>query len=239
MALLTFAFPEPLRAELTFSTYHDRPEELRGVPAPGDDPPARPNRHALLAQGYVADLSSRSIEPRIEPAAWSTTLADWLVRGDERDRADWEATRRAARRARPPDVDGSIWAEEWLARMFGLPEMLRQARTTPEDARGWAELAEWAAWAGGSGLAESWSAARPPAWWKAAAASAVGPEACAALRQHLGLAESWRGDGNAAAWGEVVGAPGPFVPRGRPCGDDDRHPHGRPRCRPARPSRVP
>src|SRR3954447_13826639 len=44
VALLTFAFPRPWRASLTFSTYHDRPEELPGFRLHGTIPEARPNR---------------------------------------------------------------------------------------------------------------------------------------------------------------------------------------------------
>ena len=42
VALLTFAIPEPLRAALTFSTFHDRPEELPGLRLSGTTANVRP-----------------------------------------------------------------------------------------------------------------------------------------------------------------------------------------------------
>ncbi len=77
--LLTFAFPPVWRRDLTFSTFHDRPEELPGFRLQGTIPSARPNRAALLSQGFVADALG-AIEPPIEPALWARTLAAWLTR---------------------------------------------------------------------------------------------------------------------------------------------------------------
>ena len=50
IALLTLAFPEVLRAVLTFSTYHDRPEELTGYRLQGAVPDPRRSRQALDAR---------------------------------------------------------------------------------------------------------------------------------------------------------------------------------------------
>ena len=97
IALLTFAFPERLRDDLTFSTYHDRPEELPGYRISGTIPLARPNRPALTAQGVVADLTLGTFEPPIDPSEWAMTLAGWLTRHDAVDEADWSATDARAR----------------------------------------------------------------------------------------------------------------------------------------------
>ncbi len=47
IALLTLAFPEVLRTALTFSTYHDRPEELTGYRLQGAVPDPRRSRQTL------------------------------------------------------------------------------------------------------------------------------------------------------------------------------------------------
>jgi hypothetical protein len=203
VALLTFAFPAPWRAELTFSTYHDRPEELPGFRLQGTTPQARPNLPALLAQGIVAEPSAGTIDPAVEPARWARTLAGWLVsRGDD-DREAWEATRRRARRARPPDGAGAIWSDEWLDRSFAFEALLRGAASGPPgDASGWTELAEMAAWAGRAGLADEWADARRASWWATAVDDR--PEALKALLAHLKLDEAWRDEGDPAAWGAVV-----------------------------------
>jgi hypothetical protein len=191
---------------LTFSTYHDRPEELPGFRLQGTTAAARPNRAALLAQGFVADLAggSSTIEPALEPAGWARILAGWLIQQREEDEADWEATRRRALvvQAGPE----GRWGEECLDRIFGLPRWLRAPSLVPATAPQWAELVAWTTWAARSGLAPEWSAARPPAWWLAAsgAEGSIGPESRAALLEHLRLPAAWREDSRAAAWGEVV-----------------------------------
>jgi hypothetical protein len=206
IALLTFAFPPPWRADLTFSTYHDRPQELPGFRIQGTIPAARPNRPALLAQGFVADLASGAgtIEPVIEPAGWARTLAGWFVRHQDEDQADWEALGAVARTARLGPA--SPWAEEWLERMFNLPRMIRQPAPVPSSARGWAELASWTAWAGQAGLSRAWAVARPPAWWFEASrgAGTIGSESRAALLEHLRLPDVWGDAVESAAWGDVV-----------------------------------
>lgn len=92
VSLLTLAFPEALRGGLTFSTYHDRPEELHGFRLQGTVPDPRLNRAALLANGYIADLTRGLIEPSSTPAKWASTLAGWLIRQTPDDRDAWNAT---------------------------------------------------------------------------------------------------------------------------------------------------
>ncbi len=205
VALLTFALPEAFRADLTFSTYHDRPEELPGFRIQGTIPAARPNRPALIALGIVADLASSTTEPPIEPAAWASTLAGWLVRRGPVDEADWEATDQRARAARIADPGGSPWSDAWLDRLFGFPEASRDRRP-PETPDGWRSLGEFASWSGRSGLGDEWARPRDPAWWLAAAPARVVPEARSALVAHATLRDAWRGAGRPAGWGVASAA---------------------------------
>jgi hypothetical protein len=205
VALLTFAFPRPWRADLTFSTYHDRPEELQGFRIQGTVPAARPNRPALLAQGFVADLAggAGAIEPALEPAGWARMLAGWLAGTQETDRADWHAVSAAAATARAGSE--GPWAEDWLERMFALPPMIRQPVPLPANRSEWAELVDWTAWAGRARLSQQWASARLPEWWLQVSrvAATIGSESRLALLEHLGLSSAW-GSTEAAAWGDVV-----------------------------------
>jgi len=206
IALLTFAFPEPLRADLTFSTYHDRPEELPGYRIQGTIPAARPNRAALMSLGVVADLTAGTFEPRVEPAPWARTLAGWLTRHGPIDEADWTATEARSKAARRVDPPESAWSDAWLGPLFAYPEA-RRSPAAPGDPREWADLRTFAEWLGRSGLAEDWVRARPPGWWLEAAPSG-GPiaEARAALIAHADLRETWRVAVDNAGWGEAVAA---------------------------------
>ena len=204
VALLTFSFPEKLREELTFSTYHDRPEELPGLRISGTTPQARPNKPALTAQGIVADLVAGTFEPRIEPASWARTLAGWLTRHDPVDEADWSATEGRARIARKAQGAESAWSDEWLGHLYGYPEALR-SKVPPDDPDGWRALADFTGWLGRTGLAEEWARPRDPSWWlEAAGAGREVAEARASLVSHATLRDAWRGDSRPAAWGDVV-----------------------------------
>ena len=204
IALLTFAFPEKLRDELTFSTYHDRPEELPGFRISGTIPLARPNRPALTAQGIVADLTTGTFEPRIEPSPWALTLAGWLGRHDPVDEADWSATDGRAGAARKPVEPESAWSDEWLGHLHSFPEA-RRSKASPADGTGWESLAGFSRWLGRSGLADEWVRSRNPAWWREAAPSGKDHrEARAALAAQMTLRETWRGEARPSEWGEVV-----------------------------------
>jgi hypothetical protein len=204
VALLTFAFPSSMRGALTFSTYHDRPEELPGYRLHGTVPAARPNRAALVGQGLVADLVAGQFEPRVEPAAWATTLAGWLVRGGKDEETAWSKTDTRARRARPPEPPETIWSDSWLDRLVAFHEGSRIPAVAPADEGGWRRLAEMTAWAGRAGLAEEWLI-RGPSWWKEAAGVLRSPEARAALVAHGALRDAWQGPrALAAAWGEAL-----------------------------------
>ncbi|MBX6315349.1 MAG: hypothetical protein IRY99_20915, partial [Isosphaeraceae bacterium] len=206
VALLTFAFPEVMRAELTFSTYHDRPEDLPGYRISGTVPAARPNRVALAALGIVADLTTGQIEPRVEAARWASTLAGWLVGRSREDEAAWIKTDARARRARPPAPPETIWSDRWLDRLIAFQASSRPPATVPETPAAWADLAEATEWAGRAGLADEWLI-RGSSWWREAIAAATIPEARSALVAHAARREAWPGaPASAAAWGEVAAA---------------------------------
>jgi len=204
VALLTFAFPAALRPDLSFSTYHDRPEELPGYRLQGTTPSARPNRAALASSGTVADLDAGTIEPPVAPAAWARTLAGWLARRSAAEDRAWTATDDRAARARLPAAPDSPWADAWLDPLVAFDEAVRPPAAPPADGAGWGRLADLAAWAAAAGLGAGWARARPPSWWSAAAAAAAPlPEARRALVAQGQVPESW-GAGHGAAWGEVV-----------------------------------
>ena len=213
IAALTAAFPASLRADLTFSTFHDRPEELPGYRVQGTSPLVRPNRLALLAQGIIADRGTRTIEPALETAAWATTLAGWLTRREPVDEADWSTTEARARGARKPgDPLDLTWSNAWLDPLFGLPRAER-SRARPDSAQEWVRLGEFARWAGRAGIGDEWIRRRGADWWldpATATAAAAGPEAAAArdaLVAHATLRDAWRGGAEAATgWGGAVAA---------------------------------
>ncbi len=169
VAILTFAFPEKLREELTFSTYHDRPEELPGFRISGTIPAARPNRMALTAQGIVADLVAGTFEPPIQPARWALTLAGWLTRHDPIDEADWSTTEGRARLVAKAQGPESAWADEGLGHLYAYPGALR-SKAPPEDPARWRALGDFTRWFGRTGLADEWARPRSPAWWLEAGA---------------------------------------------------------------------
>ena len=204
VTLLTFGFPEKLRGELTFSTYHDRPEELPGFRISGTIAAARPNRPALTAQGIVADLGTGDFEPRIEPSPWATTLAGWLTRHDEVDEADWSSSDARAWSAKSPPEGESVWSDDWLGPLMAYPAALR-SKEPPTDPAGWSWLAGFVGWLDRTGLADEWTKSRGPGWWdEAVEAGRSDDQARRALVGHTLLRDAWRGDGQPARWGEVV-----------------------------------
>lgn len=198
IGLLTFAFPEAMRGAVTFSTFHDRPEELPGFRIQGTSPMARPNRPALAALGIVADLAAGSFEPTIEPPAWARTLAGWFVRHEPIDEADWSATDHRARFIKTIE---DPWSDAWLDHLVGFPGAYR-SRERPDDGAGWVRMGSFAAWSGRAGVADEWLRPRGPAWWLEA--NGHHPhEARAALLAHLRLPQAWRDAAGARGWGEA------------------------------------
>ncbi len=204
IALLTFAFPEALRADLTFSTYHDRPEELPGFRIQGTATVARPNKLALASLGVVADLAAGTFDPRVEAPRWARTLAAWFLGRGAIDEADWSATdarSSTARRSGPPEA---CWADDWLDHLVGFPAAYR-SRDVPADGPAWVELGSFATWSGRAGLGDEWLRPRGPSWWlEVSLDDRRSPEARSALVEHLALRDAWRGEAMPAAWGDVV-----------------------------------
>ena len=191
-ALLTFAFPAPLRRAITFSTYHDRPDELQGFRLQGTTPQARPNRGLLAASGIVADLQAKTIDPPPSSSSWSRSLAEILIAADETTLRSLHETAGLARNA---SLDSS-WDDAWLRDWIGL-------KTAPAGAGSdWSRWVEIASWAGREGLASEWVEVRPPSWWLSRASAYEVSEARAALVATLRWPESWAA-ARPSSWGKV------------------------------------
>lgn len=195
--LLTFAFPGPLREGLTFSTYHDRPEDLPGLRLQGTTAAARPNRAVLLSLGIVADLEKGTIEPESPPMPWAQTLAGWLARGGEADRRAFEATQRRAL-VTAKHNPAACGESEWLEHVVALEAALTDTQKPPD----WPLLARLASWCGRNGLGKDWTDARGPAWWRERVGT--GTDGLDALVAHLTLPSAWHGRESATAWGQAV-----------------------------------
>jgi hypothetical protein len=202
IAVLTFAFPPPWRASITFSTYHDRPEELPGYRIQGTLSAARPNRLALLSQGIIADIERGTFEPSIEPTPWSLTLAGWLIAGGTAESKAWTEMRALLQRGAGKTPEG-IWAADWMENLFATHAMLRGAGTPPSSPADWQSLGELTRWAHAARLAKPAAKVRGPEWWKQHATDL--PEARDALLEALALPDSWSDQRHEAAWGHTFG----------------------------------
>ena len=199
--LLTLALPEPWRDRVTFSTYHDRPEELAGFRLQGTSPDPRLNRGALLAIGVVADLASGTFEPRLSPSRWAKTLAGWLTEPTDAHRDAWDATNRHAAQARDTEPTSGYWPDDPLDRLYGLPATVAVPADAPDGPDGWSALATVAAWGAGAGFGRELAGARGPAWWREHA----GAEGASAMIEHMKIPTTWEGNAAAPAWGEALG----------------------------------
>ena len=132
MRLLTFAFPAPLRSSLTFSTYHDRPEELAGFRLSGTTMTGKMGREVLASLGYVADLTTPGSEPTVKPARWSIVLACWLIRHRPEDALAWKL---ANDRACASWTSESGWSDEVLDLLMGLPPQIPSIRRDAAEAK--------------------------------------------------------------------------------------------------------
>ncbi len=160
---LTFAFPPPMRPELTFSTYHDRPEELTGFRLQGTTPQARPNRTAMLSLGLLLDLASGVLDPPLERAPWARDLADWVFSADDPKFAAWT---RAGTKAHPSRKAPDHFKAAWLRDLADFLRATQGDPVLPETRDSWERLKELTNFAVDSRLKAPWVDARPATWWK-------------------------------------------------------------------------
>ncbi len=188
--LLTLAFPEVWRGSLTFSTYHDRPEELPGFRLQGTAPDPRLNRQALRTQGILAEMSRGAIDPLSPVPRWASTLADWLVEaGSDAGRRGLggdgppQGPRRVVGRPRPVQAGFAAWSDDWLDSLYDLPSRLRPPVILPMSDPEWLVLGNLADWARGAGLGREMIDARGASWWQNSASDreeATSPSRCVA-----------------------------------------------------------
>ncbi len=186
---------------MTFSTYHDRPEELPGFRLQGTAPDPRLNRQALRTQGVLAEMSSGAIDPQSPVPRWASTLAGWLVEGSDQGRAAWEATDRRAAEASGCGAAGSLslWSDDWLDSLYDLPSRLRPPVILPTSDPEWSALGDLASWARGAGLGREMIDARGASWWQNSASDRE--EARRALVAHLALVDE---TGEGSEWGKSL-----------------------------------
>lgn len=208
---MTFLMPEPLRADLTFSTYHDRPEELSGLRIQGTVPEAKVNRMALARLGIIADGAARTMDPpQPEPPAWARCLAEWLVRHDEAAVVSWNEWNRLASQSRRPVAVAESWSDEWLNQLAALGPAVRRPAPVPTGRTGWKNAEALTRWSHKAGLLHFWSVAHDPAWWLAAASTHAPIEATNALLVQLSSKDGWGAADTAklarlaCPWGEAV-----------------------------------
>ena len=193
VALLTYLIPPPLRASITFSTYHDRPEELPGYRIHGTTAASRPNRGLLLTQGIVADLIAGTVEPLPGPSAWAVEVARWVEEGPATGWGDLARRLPAAKRS-PSYVP---WDDGWLDRLVAFGRVIGREPASAD----WEAEAELASWAARSDLTSEWAGARGPAWWLRAEVGAE--DGRAALLALAGWPATWKRH-RPADWGKVV-----------------------------------
>jgi hypothetical protein len=201
--VLTFAFPARLRPELTFSTYHDKPEELSGFRIQGTSAQARPNLPMLMTLGHVLNLATGAIDPPLEPARWAVDLAFWVAsnRADEFETwQDW-GTRAFPTRKAPEHFD-----DAWLDSLADLQRTVRQNAMLPDSPTAWQRLRDLTEWAANEGLGRVWLEARPAAWWTRAAASPSGQSESAlkAFQEQASLIRPRPQRAPAKDWGAAV-----------------------------------
>lgn len=208
---LTFAFPGALRLDLTFSTYHDRPEELAGFRIQGTLAEARPNRLILETLGTTVELNADPPEVLAPPPAWALTLAAWAAAADTTGLAAWHRTagRLARMREFPPIPER--WSDAWLDPLIRFDERTSVPVTRPADPARWVAETELARWAAASGLAAPWLEARPASWWTSGPApgETEGAEESFVAHARMALAIARRpgegaGTGSASEWGEAA-----------------------------------
>lgn len=208
IALLTFVFPAAMRRELTFSTYHDRPEELIGFRLQGTLAGVRLNRAALVQNGRIADIASESIDPPIESAWWARTLAERILKADEQAELTHNRIHKITESIIKRIPIESLWTDARLDAIFGLERAVRRNPSIPTDSSSWARMMDLIRFAAEVGLEREWVSSHDASWWGKAGEVALSyPHARASFRLHGRLGAAWRGGDPAEAgrsWGVVV-----------------------------------
>jgi len=200
IALMTLAIPEALRPSITFSTYHDKPDELTGFRVQGTVADARLNRPLLVSLGILADVAAGTFEPEITPASWATTLTKWIFSNNQ------EAWERADRFATLARSEPGFWADNDLDRLYELAG-LDQTRAGPDEGKKALALARWA---GPKGLGGPTIDARGPNWW--VLNRPIDQTSRAAFLAHLRLREAFDLPEAEKQWGKALAASFESVP---------------------------
>ncbi len=224
VAGLTLAFPPTLRRTLTFSTFHDRPEELTGYRIQGTSPIARPNRAILSHQGFLAEISERSITPAMPTLPWATSLAEAILAARPEDDAwaqDVEAVAQRAIGHRDPG-EPEAWSNQWLDQLLAFPSSVKEP-AIPRSEEDWESTLRALAWAKAGRLTRPWSARRGVAWFRNAIdETAPTPLIKECLARHLECRELWETAGSPSGWGGIAGDVLATYAGENPVGDVDR-----------------
>ncbi len=198
--LLTLAFPVTWRPQLTFSTFHDRPEDLPGFRIHGTTAAVRPNRAVLASLGSIVDLASDTAEPSAE---WAKLLAGWILQGAPEDRSAWEGTHRRAELAIMPQHEGDRWSDDWLNNFYLYERFAREAGPITANSQWWSALASVVDWSRDAGIIDNLLAVRGPEWWRLCVSD--DPERFRALIGHVANPTVWTAPNAAAGWGHTLG----------------------------------
>jgi hypothetical protein len=193
IAALTWLFPPVMRLDLTFSTFHDRPEELPGFRLQGTIASARPNCPQLLNQGMIADIKTRKIEPMVEVMPWAQRMAEWIV---QKSFASLQRFSNHLQKSASLDAE-KRWDLERLNQTVLFGDML-DASAAGVD---WSQVFSSVSWASTVKLGDEWAATHGPSWWLAGDNSTSDTQ-----RTLLAIATwpaTWQ-QGSAGGWGRVV-----------------------------------
>lgn len=207
IAALTFAFPTALRSELTFSTYHDRPEELSGFRIHGSVPSPSVNRALLASLGPLADLTTDRPEPSENLPSWARSLASWLTHDESINLDLWNETNRRCRVAKFPEDPAVLWSDSWLDGLIGLVDASRSPLPHPQGPEQWRALSGQVAWASRAGLLHELTDLRRPEWWRVIASQASRePLAYDAFWMILLSPDTWQSAtaADAKLWGRIA-----------------------------------
>ena len=122
----------------------------------------------------MADLSTATIDPPVDPSHWAELLASWLVGAAPIDRDAWQSTNRRARVLRDSLTLASFWTDEVLDFLFELPAALAPQSSKPPREDDWRRLTEILEWPASAPWAADLVEVRGPSWWSEAASDQPG-----------------------------------------------------------------